>query len=264
MNDLPTPKFRIGDTVYTAEIETVTKRYPCPDCLGTGKWTVETPAGSKMETPCLRCGSYSNTDLPSLFYTEAVARAQPFEIRTVSVKSTPDSWSPELVEYSNRPHGGSCSYQTLPQGKAFATEAEALAAAEIMASLKNAEAKQEPERITKERIGAMPLNDARFDQFKNGLWSAVYAFRSIRDKIQGLYEDIDSGTVSKVSEVKEALEDWEKFDFTPKPEGYATLNPLEVLVRAAEALPETDETAAIKAALADLPQPQRLALGQAA
>lgn len=53
------PKFSVGQTVYwpgyRAEART---QKPCPDCLDTGFWQVETPAGERFQMTCGLCSPF--------------------------------------------------------------------------------------------------------------------------------------------------------------------------------------------------------------
>jgi hypothetical protein len=65
--DFPLPKYRTGQTVYRASVSHETEMLPCPDCLGTRKWKVLTPAGAELSTDCIRCCSHGEIrGVPSL------------------------------------------------------------------------------------------------------------------------------------------------------------------------------------------------------
>ena len=56
---LPEPRFNIGQVVYTAYPELKKVFVDCPDCQGTKKWKISTPAGEEFEVNCQRCsGGY--------------------------------------------------------------------------------------------------------------------------------------------------------------------------------------------------------------
>lgn len=55
MNAIPTPKYNIGDTVYSVHESHEQIKLPCPDCNGTKKWTTTSPAGNTMDADCPRC-----------------------------------------------------------------------------------------------------------------------------------------------------------------------------------------------------------------
>lgn len=55
MNDLPIPRFQIGQTVFSPGTRFTDERHDCPDCLGERRWKATTPAGDELELQCLRC-----------------------------------------------------------------------------------------------------------------------------------------------------------------------------------------------------------------
>jgi hypothetical protein len=55
MTDLPTPKYKIDDTVFCASRLRQCKKVQCPDCLGHKTWSVTAPSGETWETVCGTC-----------------------------------------------------------------------------------------------------------------------------------------------------------------------------------------------------------------
>lgn len=51
----PVPKYSVGAHVYGAETELRPLPQVCPDCLGTFKWTITTPAGETFSVDCGTC-----------------------------------------------------------------------------------------------------------------------------------------------------------------------------------------------------------------
>ncbi len=49
------PKYAIGDSVYGAHAAWLPDKVACPDCLGSAKWSVTTPAGETFEVRCHTC-----------------------------------------------------------------------------------------------------------------------------------------------------------------------------------------------------------------
>lgn len=131
-------KFSIGDVVYCAGTETARKQHPCPDCNGTRKWSVTSPAGGNYEIGCPRCTTryLSDRDL-SLDYTAHVPRVQRLTIGSVQFNSAPGSYDSGSRYMCLETGVGSGSVYN--EGRLFATEAAALAAAEAMAALANSE-----------------------------------------------------------------------------------------------------------------------------
>lgn len=208
----PQPKYQIGDVFWVPEVVTETRRLDCPDCLGTRKWAVTTPAGGVLETECIRCSwSYRNDKLPSLDYETAVAKASRRLIHGIKLTS-PDmpsnDWG-EPVRYSCSSDSG--TNWTIDESKTFATEADALAAAQTRADVKNVKTTETPEHVDKIRLSGLPFKDARFDEFKNGVWGAWYNYRRFKGAIVETIEDPETEGGTK-EELIAALKDkigWE-------------------------------------------------------
>ncbi len=251
--DLPTPKFRIGQTVFFADTDKASEQLDCPDCLGSKHWRVEMPSGDTHDVPCQRCcgGMVYNRidDLPSLTYEVSNPVARAFVITNVEVRAK--GWGASVgpeVKYGN---SGS---QWREEPYLYADEAEALTVAKLIAAKQNDKAEAKAERIQARNIGGMKLEDARFDQFKNGLWNAWYAYRSLAEKLEE-HLNTDDGRSSE--DTLESLRDdirWE-MDYRKKEE-----RPLDVLVDAVQAALAGDQTK-LAAAYEALPEPLRIQSG---
>jgi len=222
---VPVPKYKIGDTVYRGDTSKVVHKHPCPDCLGAMKWKVIMPSGHEAETNCLRCSEgYHNTNLPTLKYEVHVPVTKSLLITGIDLNAG------RPVEYASRIDGG--SWYTLrendPDWPIWATEAEAYSYAEAKAASKNAEAQATPEAIDKKRFSDLTWEDARFDQFKNGMWDAWYGYRRARERMMEL---VNEEHIS-ANDMKESLEEFGRWDDSQ----YGRLPQLENVVRAAEAM----------------------------
>ena len=51
----PTPKYALGDKVWTANISMKKVDSPCPDCMGSKKWEATSPAGESFAFDCPTC-----------------------------------------------------------------------------------------------------------------------------------------------------------------------------------------------------------------
>jgi hypothetical protein len=122
------PRFNIGDRVWVAAYGNVAARITCPVCYGNRAVTLILGNGDEVRLPCGHCSP--GYESPRGYVTEYRAEARAYErvIDSVTV-------STGAVEY------GAENY-SFPEARAFATEAEALAAAEQIA----AEAQQANER----------------------------------------------------------------------------------------------------------------------
>lgn len=204
-NDIPAPKYRIGQTVFYGTTYSATGQHPCPDCLGTGKWKVTTPAGSEMTTGCLRCGSYSSSDIPSLKYQTWKGSVQELTIGSVQIDTAAggDHWHKEPIRYMCRETGiGSGS--VYDESKLFATAEEAQAVADAQAAAAALKEAGTPKRLEMERVSHLRIEDANTDAFKNGLWQSWYRYRDLREKLESWKEDENA----KVDDIRWDL-DWE-------------------------------------------------------
>ena len=124
-------KFSVGDVVWRAGTTTKKHQHPCPDCLGSRKWTATSPAGKSFEVSCPRCGGgyQSNRDL-SLDYTLFAPFVERLTIGSVRTNTEDET------EYMCRETGvGSGSVYR--ERDMFATREGAKAAAKIKADLNN-------------------------------------------------------------------------------------------------------------------------------
>lgn len=130
-----TTKFSVGDTVYHAWTTTERKRHPCPDCLGERKWQTKSPAGREYQFDCPRCStSYiSERDL-SLDYSVFAPCVHKLTIGQVRAQTGSEMRS-EYMCHETGVGSGTIYRET----DLFATEEEALQAADIKAKMNNAE-----------------------------------------------------------------------------------------------------------------------------
>lgn len=126
-------KFSIGDIVYNATTTTERKRHPCPDCLDSRMWLATSPAGREYQFECPRCGAgYQAHRELSIEYTVFKAAIERRTIGQVRAQSGRDSQNEYMCLETGVGSGTLYREETI-----FATEAEAMAAAEISAALSN-------------------------------------------------------------------------------------------------------------------------------
>lgn len=124
-------KFSVGDVAWRAGTTTKKHQHPCPDCLGSRKWTATSPAGKSFEVSCPRCSSgyQSNSDL-SLDYTLFVPITERLTIGSIRTNTEGET------TYMCRETGvGSGTVHN--ERDMFAKREEAEAAAKIKADLNN-------------------------------------------------------------------------------------------------------------------------------
>ena len=105
-------KFSIGDAVYHASTTTTKKQHPCPDCLGSRKWSATSPAGGSYQFGCPRCGGgYRSEDALSLDYTQFVPIVRKLTIGSVRVDTS-----------DNRPVSYMCRETGVGSGSVYAEQ----------------------------------------------------------------------------------------------------------------------------------------------
>lgn len=133
-----TTKYSVGDKVFHASTTTERKKHPCPDCKGERKWTAKSPAGSEYTFDCPRCSASYNSDRDlTLDYSAFVPSVRRLTIGSVQFNSAPDSWNNGARYMCQETGVGSGSVYS--ESDLFLTEEEALAAAQIKATLSNTE-----------------------------------------------------------------------------------------------------------------------------
>lgn len=249
--DLPTPKYRIGQSVFHASETSVRERMACPDCLGTKLWKVTTPSGGELETECMRCnGQLKRNNIPSLDVTTwkpVVTRLTIGSVRIDTNESPEHGWHREPVSYMCRETGvgsGTIYYES----QIFQTEDEAQKAAEAKAAARTAEDRARPQRVEQIRVSYLNLKDAALEQFRSGLWNSWYRYRNLRKTIVEFLEDENKAA----SELRDDIQS--ELDYDTK---YRTENhPLDALIAAASKVDDAD----VKKALAAIPFAPALAV----
>lgn len=204
MSDLPSPKYHIGQSVYASREDTTVKQFPCPDCLGSGEWTITTPAGDTMKAACRRCSDpYSNDrDLLSLKYTEHVPGFQGLTIGSVEIKTHDYDGNPS-VRYMCRETGSIWDEHRLHE-----TSEMALAEATAKCDEANAKMALTPERTKAKRLSAYRFAEGKFEISEHLIWDAWYAYRRLREDLEGWVEETSG--ISK--DDREAFKDILKWD----------------------------------------------------
>lgn len=198
INIIPIPKFKIGDTVFTAEINSARAQHPCPDCLGTRKWKIITPAGATMEAACQRCGQYGNNDLPSLFYQTWESSFRRLTIGSIEIKTAPSYG--DYVSYMCEETGvGSGTVHS--ERLLFETEQQAIDEALRLVIEKKIEKEKEPAFIEGKRFAHLQMVDALFKSAHDAIFNSWWAYRHLRDDMAGFLE----GTTSQ-SDLKSNIE----------------------------------------------------------
>lgn len=129
-----TTKYSIGDVVYFGTTLQERKQHPCPDCLGTKKWSATSPAGASYEFACPRCSAFYNGDRDLMLeYTAHAPYVTKLTIGSIQYDTNNDAWHHGGARYMAVETGvGSGSIYA--EADLFATEDEARAAALVKAA----------------------------------------------------------------------------------------------------------------------------------
>lgn len=251
VQSLPTPKFSIGDVVYWPTTETTKEPMPCPDCLGTRRWKVITPAGTEMEAECQRCSRFGSiADLPRPERLVSKPSVRRLTIGKITASTHASYGDRDRVEYmcSETGIGSGSIYQ---ESQLFSTEAEAMAAATAEADKRTAEYASVPKAMSERKLENLTIKDADLEATQSSRWNAWYAYRRLKEGIEEAVNDEGGISASeRIDTLSEAL-DWENRG-RELPDIGAALNQLRSMV------PDTAETRAIFETLAAPAQPSSI------
>lgn len=208
--DLPTPKYRIGQTVWHPQIDRSVEALPCPDCMGAKKWKVVTPAGLEMETPCQRCAlSYGRiADLPRPERVVFKASARQLTIGGVRA-GTPgmSHYGDNGIEYMCQETGvGSGTVYT--EDKLHETEETALAVATIQAGEQTEKVAAQPDQMEARRLDNLTIECAVAKDAHSAKWNAWYAYRRLAEEVQDALDDKGLTAAERLEAIGEHL-DWD-------------------------------------------------------
>jgi uncharacterized protein YbaR (Trm112 family) len=254
MIEAPTPKYKIGDSVWLASTESTTERLPCPDCKGEKVWQVQSPAGEQFTCACPRCQTtYSfRNGMPSL----DVQRVKPVvECRVITGISL-DAASGEFrdaIEY--RSSNSSCSWRTMKEAEMYDSEEAAMRVAKLKAAERNTALDEEPQILRSRHFSSLSMQEGKFDQYKNGLWSAHYHAGDLLQRVNAALDGEDGDEERNPDAIIEDLREAVRWDFSYHVEHM----PLREFFAAASDSPDP----AMKAAFDALPEGMRELFGKA-
>lgn len=175
-------KYSVDDAVYVGRAEWGSEPIPCPDCKGTGKWTVVANSGPSgfWETTCQTCrdwGNYSGYGTGKVKQSTRIAITEYRTIGSIQVDTNGD-----VVRYMCVETGvgsGSIYYEK----DLFPTREEALAHAETLVAEQLPEARNKDEahrdRMRTEEVHHCTRRDSATDkltvhaeQRSKGCWDA--------------------------------------------------------------------------------------------
>jgi hypothetical protein len=185
VSELPTPKYKIGDTVFFPSYTSTVEQLPCPDCLGSRQWPVTTPAGQEIVLECPRCCGYSAA-LPRLTkYVPLVTQLTIGQINATTYRKGYDSANGVEYMCSETGTGSGSVYQELQlfTDKERADQAALLKITEAQERYDKQEAVQKATKYAHLKIA-----DAEKKKLEEDLWSANYDLDKLRDDLFELIE----------------------------------------------------------------------------
>lgn len=181
--DLPTPRYRMGQTVWHAGTEPAQEKHDCPDCLKQGTWAVKSPAGYESTVECPRCSGRGYLTLQS-----AGPSVRRLTIGMVRACSRPLHSGDDHVEYMCGETGiGSGSVYS--ESKLFDSEEAARSAAEAMAVSRRSELDaRNQDRAKLRSLYVHSLKDAAIKQADDRAYEAERRLSRLLERICELDE----------------------------------------------------------------------------
>lgn len=201
-----TTKFDVGDTVWHASLTTTKHQHKCPDCLGSGKWAAESPAGATFVVSCPRCTDiYMSNRSLSLNYAQWTPQVSKLTIGSVRANTVISGEAYDSGHQYMCLETGIGSGSIYREDDLFSTEEAARAQGEARAAVNNAEAsgwvaKQYSETA---KFSDYQLKDAAIEAAEGKRSAMAYS-------VQYLLEDLEGAT--SINEVKETIERWRARD----------------------------------------------------
>lgn len=182
LTEVPVPRYRIGQTVFGIGTRDAIEELPCPDCLGSGKWMVRSPAGYESTAQCPRCDGRGKRGLRS-----RSAFVQKLTVGSIQTTTTPSEYDPP-VRYMCEETGVG-SGQIWYESKLYLTEAEALPLAEAEAAAERArleEGQQGEERAEIRYLNKYQMMTAEVKEADRRAWSLGYDLKQLVERIAAL------------------------------------------------------------------------------
>lgn len=243
---LPTPKFLIGETAYYAEVQSVTHKHPCPDCLGKQKWSVTSPAGLETAVPCPRCSrqSFFDKSIPGLEYEKAVPAVRALTIGSIEAKTHP-YYSDDSIKYMCR-ETGMGSGHVYYERQLHKTHDEAMRAAEAEAVEKQVQMNERPHALKNYSFSSFSCDLAAYALSWDAVyhsWDAARDYREIVDEIIKKHED--GGRIDD--------DDIESLRYYTEEKPWRSKHPLAAILQAVG----TGDFESARKAYAELPKPEK-------
>lgn len=182
-------KFDLGAVVWEASTEGVTKRHPCPDCLGERRWQAISPAGRGYTFECPRCSRNHVSDRAlDLSFFEYEPRAR--RLTLVEFSGVDERGGRWFAAETSAGSLGRRSGTVHAEDTLFATEFEALTVAQQKAFEATDHNRANPQ-VAETRALRLQVCDYQIDQAKSSaderrLWSYQHKVDDCLTDIEGI------------------------------------------------------------------------------
>lgn len=239
-NTIPAPRLMVGDTIFRPSAEPSDLVPECPDCKGSKRWQVTTPAGSTFEVNCYRCGDkYVDRDvLPKIGRALYKPVVYELKISTVEITLGVKYGKPGGVEYRASANGG--GYYVFDDETAISDRAEAERRAQEMANQENAKLGQNAEAIRSGSYLNLTIEHALYKAAKSAIFDGFWSYRSLRENVEAcVYGDEETRNGDEYSDASEACEGLRaELEFDKKHRGHTLTRQFEaILLRARKEFP---------------------------
>ena len=186
----PTPKFSVGDTVFVSGYDSRREEsQTCPDCLGSGRWLLTTPAGEEIDVRCLTCEcGYSSSGRIAKY--SVVPRVQEGTVGSVRI-DTADERPVAYMLIETGVGSGTVYFEE----NVFASRDEATAQATRMAKEQQDYRDINAKESREERKSRRPSTTARWHRHSHGLCTEV----------QKLLSELPNADVARVAKIEKYL-----------------------------------------------------------
>ena len=192
-------KYDIGQVVFFATARSESRRHPCPDCNGVREWQAISPIGRGYVISCPRCSTnYLSEYRLHLGYREYAPHVERITICEVHGLNPVDYMASETSSGDPGHRSGSI----YNEDRLFASEADAMHAAQLLADQANATARDAKTEMMAKPLGGrlisgrMPidvndyhLEDARLKLLENDARSYRYQAEDFGNKVGDVLEE---------------------------------------------------------------------------
>lgn len=196
---VPTPKFAKGDKVFFASTFMTKHSIPCPDCDGSGKWPITSPAGNNFTISCARCRYDYGSRTPELSLSWPTFVGNVKELTVGSVRIDTDS---------DRPISYMCTETGVGSGSVY-YECDFYADKET--ALKAADGKAQAANLTHTAVKTQALEVLPYVHltYENAVEEAYHVkWRELNNRISYLIDDL--GNVEAVEDIPATIERFKK------------------------------------------------------